>query len=156
VTVSGTKNTLSGAPSSHSEPVRPKEVAPLKPVSTTTTTIKPAPLNPTTTTLQPAPLQPTTTTTTAPATLDFTQEVVKQSGATALASFTPNGPISLVDLHYKVKGTQQDLRMEAKAGHYEALMTNLAAGDVVTYWFTYLPANSTVDIRSKDFSYAQG
>jgi hypothetical protein len=165
--VPGTTTDVQSTASSQSEPVAPKEVAPLTPINkptTTTTTLPLTPLKTTTTTTPLTPLNTTTTTmpppsttTTVPSGDAFGQHVVRTSDDTATATFTPAATIASVDLHYRVgSGAQQSFRMEAQPnGSYTQLIRGLSANAVVTYHFTYIPTSTGLAVDSKDFSYTQ-
>jgi hypothetical protein len=75
----------------------------------------------------------------AQAATDYTQGVTPLSATQAKIWFTPAVPSTLVDVHYTFPGqSQQDFRMVNTAGTWEkAIAQQLAAGTVVTYWFTY-------------------
>src|SRR5688572_5582544 len=72
---------------------------------------------------------------------DFTQGMSYVSGSSALSWFSPNGyTAGYVILHYVRPGlSQQNINMvwNAGTGRWEFTITGLAAGNVVTYSFTY-------------------
>ena len=71
---------------------------------------------------------------------DYTQGV-SVSGNVATLWFKPTGTTtSWVDVHYKLNGgAQQSFRMtwQAAAGRHEKAVSPVAAGNVLSYWFTY-------------------
>jgi len=72
---------------------------------------------------------------------------VDLAGSTATVWFQPGQPINFVDLHYQVNGgAQQNFRMPAAGGRYQQPISNVVAGQVISYWFTYsLTGATTVD-----------
>ncbi|HUG25525.1 glycoside hydrolase family 64 protein [Piscinibacter sp.] len=64
---------------------------------------------------------------------------VDVSGTTATLWFQPAQSITFVDVHYTVNGGgQQNFRMAASGSRYQQnVITPVASGDVIAYWFTY-------------------
>ena len=89
----------------------------------------------------------------------FTQGV-DAAGTTATIWFKPGQTITFVDVHYQVNGgAQQNLRMTNNAGaaRFETAVSNVAAGQVISYWFTYsLTGASTVDTGVFSFTMGSG
>lgn len=71
-------------------------------------------------------------------TADYTSAVIKASTTQAKISFKPTVSALYVDVHFTVNGSsQQNFRMTNVSGTWEQLVSNLSAGNVVDYWFTY-------------------
>jgi len=69
---------------------------------------------------------------------DYTQSMVSLSATQARITFQPTTPAALVDVHYNAPGLPtQSFRMTTSAGTWTQTVSNLAAGNVVEYWFTY-------------------
>lgn len=93
----------------------------------------------------------------AQATVDYTQGVAPLDASHAKVWFTPAVPSTLVDLHYTFLGqSEQDFRMTNNGGAWEhAIIQPLAAGTVVTYWFTY-NKNGANQGDTPHFTYTHG
>lgn len=78
---------------------------------------------------------------------DYTQGVAS-SGSSAVIWFKSSVNTTWVDVHYQVNGGgQQNLRMGYNAGNarYETQVNNLAAGNTLSYFFTYNNGNPAYD-----------
>lgn len=78
---------------------------------------------------------------------DYTQGVAS-SGSSAVIWFKSSVNTTWVDVHYQVNGgAQQNLRMGYNAGNarYETQVNNLAAGNTLSYFFTYNNGNPAYD-----------
>ncbi len=78
---------------------------------------------------------------------DYTQGVAS-SGSSAVIWFKSSVNTTWVDVHYQVNGgAQQNLRMGYNAGNarYETQVNNVAAGNTLSYFFTYNNGNPAYD-----------
>ncbi len=78
---------------------------------------------------------------------DYTQGVTS-SGSSAVIWFKSSVNTTWVDVHYQVNGgAQQNLRMGYNAGNarYETQVNNVAAGNTLSYFFTYNNGNPAYD-----------
>src|SRR5436190_22832420 len=85
---------------------------------------------------------------------DYTQGVTAQGATQAQIWFTPTTPSALVDVHYLISGIpQQNFRMANNGGTWQQTVSNLSAGTVITYWFTYEKGGPLFD--TGQFTYTQ-
>ena len=71
-------------------------------------------------------------------TADGTAAAVRLNATQAQITFKPTTPAAYVDVHYLVNNAnQQNFRMTNNAGTWTQTVSGLAAGNVITYWFTY-------------------
>jgi hypothetical protein len=85
---------------------------------------------------------------------DYTASAVSTGSGQARITFTPTTPAAYVDVHYLVNGAgQQNFRMTDGAGTWTQNVTGLAAGTVLTYWFTYEKNGPQYD--TPHFTYTQ-
>ncbi|ALV07526.1 beta-1,3-glucanase family protein [Roseateles depolymerans] len=78
---------------------------------------------------------------------DYTQGVAS-SGSSAVIWFKSSVNTTWVDVHYQLNGgAQQNLRMGYNAGNarYETQVNNVAAGNTLSYFFTYNNGNPAYD-----------
>ncbi|MFM9279825.1 glycoside hydrolase family 64 protein [Paenibacillus jiagnxiensis] len=89
---------------------------------------------------------------------DYTQGV-SVSGTTATIWFDSNVNTTWVDVHYKVNsGEQQNLRMsyDSSTTRYVQSINNVAAGSVITYFFTYNNGTPAYDTSSFTYTVPSG
>ena len=86
---------------------------------------------------------------------DYTQGVTSLNATQARIWFKPTTPSALVDVHYLIAGIpQQNFRMAKNGGTWQQTVSNLAAGTVITYWFTYEKGGPLFD--TPNFTYILG
>ncbi|MDF9811502.1 glycoside hydrolase family 16 protein [Streptomyces sp. SPB162] len=85
---------------------------------------------------------------------DYSAGATRINATQARISFTPTTAAQYVDVHYLVNGAgQQNFRMANSAGTWTQTVSQLSAGSVVTYWFTYEKNGPQYD--TPHFTYTQ-
>ncbi|MFC5031718.1 glycoside hydrolase family 16 protein [Streptomyces sp. DSM 41987] len=85
---------------------------------------------------------------------DYSASATRINATQARISFTPTTAAQYVDVHYLVNGAgQQNFRMANSGGTWTQTVSQLSAGSVITYWFTYEKNGPQYD--TPHFTYTQ-